>query len=94
MLYGYVNLRLIMINKNRIIGMLLGWGLFLLLPTNSNSMLAQNKREVDILNASRNQIGNFDKIEQPLSLKIAVALSGFVLICAELRWFIFNNKNK
>ena len=76
-----------MSNKNKIIGSLASWGFFLALT--SNVVLAQ-KMTAEIPVSADRQISQFPKIEQPLSLKLAVALGGLGLISAELWWFVFS----
>ncbi|WP_036488068.1 cupredoxin domain-containing protein [Myxosarcina sp. GI1] len=73
-------------SKNKIVSSLAGLGFFLVLIT--NSALAQNP-EVEMPAASGEQT-SFQKIEQPLSLKLVVALGGLGLIGAELWWFMFS----
>ncbi len=77
-----------MLNKNRIISSLAGLGFLLALTTNST--LAQNNREVKMPASAGEQTSQFQKIEQPLSLKLAVAVGGLGLIGAELWWFMFS----
>lgn len=75
-----------MFSKNKIVSSLAGLGLLLALT--SNSALT----EVEV-SASAEKSSQFPKIEQPLSLKLTVALGGLGLIGAELWWFVFS-KNK
>ena len=76
-----------MLNKNRIISSLAGLGFLLALTTNST--LAQNNREVKMPASTGEQTSQFQKIEQPVGLKLAVAVGGLGLIGAELWWFMF-----
>ena len=76
-----------MFNKSKIYGSLLGLGFFLaLIP---NVTLAQ-EMEVEMPASEGEQTSQFQKIEQPISLKLAVALGGLGLIGAELWWFMFS----
>ena len=76
-----------MINKSKIYGSLAGLGFFLaLIP---NVALAQ-EMEVEMPVSEGEQTSQFQKIEQPLSLKLAVAFGGLGLIGAELWWFMFS----
>ena len=76
-----------MINKTKIYGRLAGLGFFLaLIP---NVALAQ-EMEVEMPVSEGEQTSQFQKIEQPLSLKLAVAVGGLGLIGAELWWFMFS----
>ena len=76
-----------MINKTKIYGSLAGLGFFLaLIP---NVALAQ-EMEVEMPVSEGEQTSQFQKIEQPLSLKLAVAVGGLGLIGAELWWFMFS----
>ena len=77
-----------MFNSKRIIGSLVGLGFLLALTT--NSVLAQKELEVEMVSSAEEQTNQFQKIEQPLSLKIAVVLGGLGLISAELWWFMFS----
>lgn len=74
-----------MLDKSKIYGIIAGLFFFLLFA--SNNALAQ-KSEVEI-RTSAMETDKFQKIEQPLSLKLAVALGGSGLIAAELWWFMF-----
>ena len=65
-----------------IVGSLVGLGFLLVTP---NIILAQPVK----MPAEANQT-SFQKIEQPLSLKLAIALGGLGLIGAELWWFMFS----
>ena len=61
-----------MLTKTKIYGTLAGLGFFLaLIP---NTALAQRDLEVEMLVSEGEQTSQFQKIEQPLSLKIAVAV--------------------
>lgn len=75
-----------MLNKIKIVSSLVGLGCFLAVTT--NSALAQ--KEVEMPVSSGEQTSQFQKLEQPLGLKIAVTLGGLGLIGAELWWFIFS----
>lgn len=77
-----------MTNNNRIIGSLVGLGFFLALSTNST--IAQKEQDIEIPTSPGEQTSQFQKIEQPLGLKLAVALGGLGLIGAELWWFMFS----
>ncbi len=74
-----------MTNKNKIVGSLAGLGFFLALTP--NIVLAEQEVQMP---TSASQTSQFQKIEQPLSLKLAVALGGLGLIGAELWWFKFS----
>ena len=76
-----------MFNKNRIIGSLAGLGFLLALTPN----IALAQMEVEMPASAGEQTSQFHKIEQPLSLKLAVALGGLGLIGAELWWFVFSH---
>lgn len=75
-----------MLNPKRIIGSLVRLGFLLALST--NTALAQQKPDIEMPASAVGQTSQFQKIEQPLSLKLAVALGGLGLIGAELWWFI------
>ncbi|MGF1591061.1 MAG: cupredoxin domain-containing protein [Pleurocapsa sp.] len=75
-----------MFNKTKILGNLAGLGFLLTLAT--DNALAQ--MEVQMPAASGEQTSQFQKIEQPIGLKLAVALGGLGLIGAELWWFMFS----
>ncbi|HEY9771176.1 MAG TPA: cupredoxin domain-containing protein [Coleofasciculaceae cyanobacterium] len=75
-----------MFNKTKILSSLAGLGFFLTLTI--SSALAQ--MEVEMPASNGEQKSQFQKIEQPLSLKLAVALGGLGLIGAELWWFMFS----
>jgi plastocyanin domain-containing protein len=77
-----------MFNKSKIYGSLAGLGFFLALT--SNIALAQIEHEVEMPVSEGEQTSQFQKIEQPLSLKLAVAIGGLGLIGAELWWFMFS----
>ena len=76
-----------MFNKNRIIGSLAGLGF--LLALSPNIVLAQ-EMEVEMPAEAGEQTSQFQKIEQPLSLKLAVAVGGLGLIGTQLWWFMFS----
>ena len=73
-----------MLSKSKIVGSLAGLGFFLALTP--NIALA----EMNMPASAEKQTSQFQKIEQPLGLKIAVALGGLGLIAAELWWFMFS----
>ncbi|WP_319420926.1 cupredoxin domain-containing protein [Pleurocapsa sp. FMAR1] len=75
-----------MLNKSKIVGSLAGLGFLLALTP--NIVLAQ--KEVKMPASAGEQTSQFQKIEQPLSLKLAVALGGLGLIGAELWWFMYS----
>ncbi len=77
-----------MLNKSKIISSLAGLGFLLALTPNIT--LAQ---KVEMPASAGEQTSQFQKLEQPLSLKFAVAVGGLGLIGAELWWFMFS-KNK
>ena len=72
-----------MFNKSKMIGSLAGLGFFLALTPNIT--LAEMPASAE------KQARQFQKIEQPFGLKLAVALGGLGLIGAELWWFMFSN---
>ena len=77
-----------MLTKTKLYGTLAGLGFFLaLIPNNA---LAQRDMEVEMPVSEGKQTSQFQKLEQPLSLKIAVAVGGLGLIGAELWWFMFS----
>jgi plastocyanin domain-containing protein len=76
-----------MVDKNRIVSILTGLGFLIVLTT--NSALAQNNKEIEML-VSAVEINQFQKLEQPLSLKLTVIVVGLGLISAELWWFLFS----
>lgn len=76
-----------MFNKTKFYGSLAGLGFLLFLTP--NIALAQKDLEVE-MPASAGEQTSFQKIEQPLSLKLAVALGGLGLIGAELWWFMLS----
>ncbi len=89
-----------MFNKTKILGSIAKLGFFFALSTNiaklgfffalsTNIALAQKEMEVE-MPASNGEQTSFQKVEQPLSLKLAVALGGLGLIGAELWWFMFS----
>lgn len=65
-------------------------GLGFLLALTPDIALAQKEMEVEMPASAGEQTSQFQKIEQPLSLKLAVALGGLGLIGAELWWFMFS----
>ncbi len=68
-------------------------GLGFLLAITTNSAVAQKDLEAKMLTSTGEQTSQFQKIEQPLSLKLAVALGGLGLIGAELWWFMFSKSD-
>ena len=79
-----------MFNKSKIVGSLAGLGFLLALTPN---IVLPQEMEVEMPASAGEQTSQFQKIEQPLSLKLAVALGGLGLIGAELWWFMFSNAN-
>ena len=77
-----------MINKTKIYISLVGLGFLLVLTP--NTALATRDIEVEMPVSKGEQTSQFQKIEQPLSLKLAVAAGGLGLIGAQLWWFIFS----
>ena len=75
-----------MFNKTKIYGSLAGLGFFLALTPN----IALAQKEVEMPVSAGEQTSQFQKIEQPVGLKLAVALGGLGLIGAELWWFMFS----
>ncbi|MEM7759694.1 MAG: hypothetical protein AAF298_16435 [Cyanobacteria bacterium P01_A01_bin.40] len=71
-----------MLNKSKMVGSLAGLGFFLALTPNIG--LAEMPASTE------KQASQFQKIEQPIGLKLAVALGGLGLIGAELWWFMFS----
>ena len=71
-----------MLNKSKMVGSLAGLGVFLALTPNIT--LAEMPASTE------KQTNQFQKIEQPIGLKLAVALGGLGLIGAELWWFMFS----
>ena len=67
---------------------LVGLAFWLVLTT--NPVLAKLNKEVEMPVSGVEQTSQFSKIEQPLGLKVAVALGGLSLISAELWWFKFS----
>ena len=73
-----------MFNKSKIVGSLAGLGFFLALtPTIGLA-------EMEMPASAEKQTSQFQKIEQPIGLKLAVALGGLGLIGGELWWFMFS----
>jgi plastocyanin domain-containing protein len=75
-------------NKTRIFSNLAGLGLFLGLITNNT--LAQTGHEIEMPASAVEQTSPFQKIEQPLALKLVVIVGGVILIGAELWWFMLS----
>ncbi len=74
-----------MFSKSRAIGSLLGLGFFLATTPNIGS--------AEMPASAEKQASQFQKIEQPIGLKLAIALGGLGLIGAELWWFMFSHPN-
>ena len=74
-----------MLSKSKMVGSLAGLGFFLALTPNITL--------AEISASTEKQTNQFQKIEQPVSLKLAVALGGLGLIGAELWWFMFSHAN-
>jgi plastocyanin domain-containing protein len=77
-----------MFNKTKILNILVELGFFVTLTMSNVS--AQPSKEVEMPASAGEQTSQFQKIEQPLGLKIAVALGGLGLIGAELWWFMLS----
>lgn len=77
-----------MFNKNQVFTSLIGLIFWLVLTT--NPVLAKLNKEVEMPVSRLEQTSQVSKIEQPLGLKVAVALGGLGLISAELWWFKFS----
>ncbi len=75
-----------MFNKTKIYGSLAGLGFFIALTPN----IALAQKEVEMPASGGEQTSQFQKIEQPIGLKLAVAIGGIGLIGAELWWFMFS----
>ena len=73
-----------MFNKGKMIGSLAGLSFFLALTPNVT--LA----EMEMPASAEKQTSQFQKIDQPIGLKLAVALGSLGLIGAELWWFMFS----
>lgn len=73
--------------KSKKVISLIGLGFLLALTPD---MASAQKMEVEMPVSEREQTSQFQKIEQPLSLKLAVAVGGLGLIGAELWWFMFS----
>ena len=71
-----------MLSKSKMVGSLAALGFFLALTPNIT--LAEMPA------STGKQANQFQKIEQPIGLKLAVALGGLGLIGAELWWFMFS----
>ena len=92
-----------MLNKSKMVGSLAGLGFFLALTPNITlaeavrpwrCSIAQGTRtKMDMSASAEKQTSQFQKIEQPIGLKLAVALCGLGLIGAELWWFMFSRAN-
>ena len=74
-----------MLNKTKIFASLVGGGF--LISVTSPKTIAQLPLEMPIFQAQNVQ---FQPINQPLELKIAVTLGGIGLIGLELWWFLFS----
>ena len=71
-----------MFSKSKMVGSLAGLGFFLALtPTIGLAEMSASAEK---------QTSQFQRIEQPIGLKLAVALGGLGLIGAELWWFMFS----
>lgn len=57
-------------------------------------MIALARTEMEMPPSAGEQVSQFQKIEQPVGLKLAVALGGLGLIGAELWWFMFSKNLK
>ena len=89
-----------MFSKSKIVGSLAGLGFFLALTPNVGlaeavrpwrCSIAQGTRtKMEMPASAEKQTSQFQKIEQPIGLKLAVALGGLGLIGAELWWFMFS----
>lgn len=66
-------------------------GLGFLLALTPNVALAE--KEVEMPATAVEQTSQFLKIEQPIGLKLAVALGGLGLIGGELWWFMFSGRS-
>jgi plastocyanin domain-containing protein len=77
-----------MFSKTKIFKNLAGLGFFLALIT--NSALAQTGLEITMPISGGEQTSKFQKLEQPLALKLAVIVGGVSLIGAELWWFMLS----
>ena len=73
--------------KSKKVISLIGLGFLLALTPD---LASAQKMEVEMPVSEGEQTSQFQKIEQPLSLKLAVALGGLGLIGAELWWFMFS----
>lgn len=83
--------------QSRFIGSVAGLGFFLALVTSSVSVATQNSphnRGAGMAAAEQESTSHFQKIEQPVGVKLAVVLLGMVLIGAELWWFMFSKTSK
>jgi plastocyanin domain-containing protein len=80
-----------LINKTKIYGNLIGLGFFLAVATNSvvPGVLGQPTSELKAP-AYTIKTNQLPKLEQPISLKLAVIAVGFGLISTELWWFMFS----
>lgn len=77
-----------MFSKTKIFKNLAGLGFFLALIT--NSALAQTDLEMTMSISGGEQTSKFQKLEQPLALKLAVIVGGVSLIGTELWWFMLS----
>ena len=73
--------------KSKKVISLIGLGFLLALTPD---LASAQKMEIEMPVSEGEQTSQFQKIEQPLSLKLAVALGGLGLIGAELWWFMFS----
>ena len=54
---------------------------------------ACTRTKMELPASAEKQTSQFQKIEQPIGLKLAVALGGLGLIGAELWWFMFSGRS-
>ncbi len=74
-----------MFNKSKVVGSLAGLGVLLALTP--NIVIA---KDVEMSASAGKQTSQFQKIEQPIGLKLAVITGGIGLIGAELWWFMLS----
>lgn len=75
-----------MFNQSKVVSIVVGLGFFLALTPN----IALTQETESEMAVSPAKISQYQKIEQPLNLKVAVTLGGLGLISAELWWFMFS----
>ncbi|MGL5943632.1 MAG: hypothetical protein ACRC2S_25350 [Waterburya sp.] len=80
-----------MFSKTKIFSNLVGLGFFLALII--NTALAQKDLEMTMPISGGEHTSQFQKLQQPLALKLAVIVGGVSLIGVELWWFM-GNKTK